>query len=264
MGARGIRGNAIVVAEERGPPARDPDVRVKRRVGHPHIREEGDSIIVRLRIIDVQELPSSTSNVWPQSRDRVISIWSLWKSSQATYPSPPGPTATVAPWFCEFGEWLSEMIGVQLRPPSEERWSTIFVPWLPSKKAHGMYTFPSQVPPVSSTAIHSLSVTREFPGPPSLSLEVSWPAKTTDVKSYVAPKFEYRVRTSQPANSVVVGPNESHARYTRPSRSVVITGSLPIFHPASFTGDESPSGEVSPGKPGTRAFFHVSPPSVDR
>ena len=86
------------------------------------------------------------------------------------------------------------------------------MPWLPSKKAHGMYTFPSQVPPVSSTAIHSLSVTREFPGPPSLSLGVSWPTKTTDVKSYVAPKFEYRVRTSQPANSVVVGPNESHAR----------------------------------------------------
>src|SRR2546426_1975013 len=174
-----------------------------------------------------------------------------------------GPS-TVALWLCEFGEGLSERIGVQLRPPAEECWSAIFVPWLPTKKAHGMYTFPSQVPPVSSTAIPSLSVTREFPGPPSLSLEVSWPAKTTDVKSYVAPKFEYRVRTSQPANSVVVGPNESHARYTRPSRSVVITGSLPIFHPASCTGDESPSGEVSPGKPGTRAFCQVSPPSVDR
>src|SRR5437870_1946252 len=113
----------------------------------------------------IDAIPCSTSNVWPQSRDRVNRIWSLWKSSQATYTSPPGPTATVAPWFCEFGEWLSERIGVQLRPPSEERWSTIFVPWLPSKKAHGMYTFPSQVPPVSSTTIHSLSVTREFPGP---------------------------------------------------------------------------------------------------
>src|SRR3989449_10478352 len=160
----------------------------------------------------IEAIERSGSNIAPQSRDRVNRIWSLWKSSQATYTSPPGPTATVAPWFCEFGEWLSERIGVQVRPPSVDRWSTIFVPWLPSKKAHGMYTFPSQVPPVSSTAIHSLSVTREFPGPPSLSLGVSWPAKTTDVKSYVAPKFEYRVRTSQPANSVVVGPNESHAR----------------------------------------------------
>src|SRR2546428_605323 len=87
----------------------------------------------------IDAIPCSTSNVWPQSRDRVNRIWSLWKSSQATYTSPPGPTATVAPWFCEFGEWLSEMIGVQLRPPSEERWSTIFVPWLPSKKARDVH-----------------------------------------------------------------------------------------------------------------------------
>src|SRR2546428_575388 len=157
----------------------------------------------------IDAIPCSTSNVWPQSRDRVNRIWSLWKSSQATYTSPPGPTATVAPWFCEFGEWLSERIGVQVRPPSVDRWSTIFVPWLPSKKAHGMYTFPSQVPPVSSTAIHSLSVTREFPGPPSLSLGVSWPAKTTDVKSYVAPKFEYRVRTVQPPCSANSPPDRS-------------------------------------------------------
>src|SRR5438128_8305289 len=57
MGARSIRGNAIVVAEERGPAARDPEVRVERPVGHPHVREEGESIIVRLRIIDVEELP---------------------------------------------------------------------------------------------------------------------------------------------------------------------------------------------------------------
>src|SRR5216117_1613792 len=209
-------------------------------------------------------IPRSMSNVWPQSKDRVNRIWSLWKSSQATCTSPSGPTATVVPWFCVFGEWLSGRIGVQVRPPSVDRWNTIFVPWLPSKRAHAMYRFPSQDPPVSSTAIHSLSVTREFPGPPSLSLGVSWPANTTDVKSYVAPKSEYRVRTTQPANSVVLGPNASHARKTRPSRSVVITGSLPIFHPASCTGDESPSGEVSPGKPGTRAFSHVAPPSVDR
>src|SRR5207245_3295698 len=166
----------------------------------------------------IDAIPRSMSNVWPQSRDRVNRIWSLWKSSQATYTSPPGPTATVAPWFCAFGEWLSGRIGVQVRPPSVDRWSTIFVPWLPSKKAHGMYTFPSQVPPVSSTAIHSLSVTREFPGPPSLSLGGSWPAKTTDVKSYVAPKMEYRERKSQPGNSVVVGPNENTNRHPAPSR----------------------------------------------
>src|SRR3989449_6704766 len=212
----------------------------------------------------IDAIPRSMSNVWPQSRDRVNRIWSLWNSSQATNTSPPGPPATVGPWFGVFGEWRIGRIGVQARPPSVDRWKTIFVPWLPSKRAHGMYRFPSQDPPVSSTAIHSLSVTREFPGPPSLSLGGSWPAKTTEVKSYVAPKSEDRVRTTQPANSVVVGPNESHARYTRPSRSVVITGSLPIFHPASCTGDESPSGEVSPGKPGTRAFCQVSPPSVDR
>src|SRR5438552_14359352 len=160
-------------------------------------------------------IPRSVSNVWPQSKDRVNRIWSLWKSSQATCTSPPGPTATVVPWFCVFGEWLSGRIGVQVRPPSVDRWNTTFVPWLPSKRAHGMYRFPSQDPPVSSTAIHSLSVTREVPGPPSLALGVSWPANTTDVKSYVAPKSEYRVRTTQPANSVVLGPNASHARTTR-------------------------------------------------
>jgi len=133
-----------------------------------------------------------------------------------------------------------------------------------SNSAHGMYRYPSHAPPVSSTAIHSLSVTREFPGPPSLSLGVSCPTYTTDVKSYVAPKSEYRVRTTQPANSVVRGPKASHARYTRPSRSAVITGSLPIDQPASCTGEETPSGDVSPGNPGTSAFVHVAPPSVDR
>src|SRR3989442_1240986 len=55
--ARGIRGNAVVVAEERGTAARDAEVRIEGCVGHPHVREEGESIIVRLRIVDVQELP---------------------------------------------------------------------------------------------------------------------------------------------------------------------------------------------------------------
>src|SRR5207247_10104160 len=96
--------------------------------------------------------------------------------------SPRGPTAAVWPGSGVFGEWLSARIGVQVRPPSVDGWNTIFVPWLPSKRAHGMYRFPSQDPPVSSTAIHSLSVTRVFPGPPSLSLGVSWLAYSPDDK----------------------------------------------------------------------------------
>src|SRR3989449_3584581 len=57
MGARGIRGNAVVVAEECGPAARDSEVWIERRVGYPDVREEGESIIIRLRIIDVEQLP---------------------------------------------------------------------------------------------------------------------------------------------------------------------------------------------------------------
>ena len=119
-------------------------------------------------------IPRSGSNVAPQSVDRVNRIWSLWKSSHATYTSPPGPTATVVPWFWLFGGWLRCVIGVHDRPPSVDRWNTMGTePPELSKSAHGMYRYPSQGPPVSSTAIHSLSVTREFPGPPSLSLGVS-------------------------------------------------------------------------------------------
>src|SRR3990170_3598332 len=201
----------------------------------------------------MEAIGRSGSNVAPQSKDRVKSCPSLWKSSHATYTSPRGPTATVVPWFWLFGGWLRWMIGVHERPPSVDRWNTMGTdPPALSNSAHGMYRYPSHAPPVSSTAIHSLSVTREFP------------AYTTDVKSYVAPKSEYRVRTTQPANSVVRGPKASHARYTRPSRSAVITGSLPIDQPASCTGEETPSGDVSPGNPGTSAFVHVAPPSVDR
>src|SRR6266540_3312959 len=124
-------------------------------------------------------------------RARTTSASPLWKSSQATYTSPPGPTATVVPWFWLFGAWLRGRIGVQERPPSVDLWNTMgTAPPALSNRAHGMYRFPSHDPPVSSTAIHSLSVTREFPGPPSLSLGVSCPAYTTEVKSYVTPKSE--------------------------------------------------------------------------
>ena len=41
------------------------------------------------------------------------------------------------------------------------------------------------------------------------------------------------LNTTQPANSVVRGPKASQARYTRPSRSAVITGSLPMVQPAT-------------------------------
>src|SRR6266571_101562 len=175
----------------------------------------------------IDAIPCSTSNVWPQSRDRANRIWSLWKSSHATYTSPPGPTATVVPWFCVFGGWLRARIGLHDTPPSVDRWNTMrTAPCATSNRTHGEYRYASQGPPLSSTAIHSLSTTREFPGPPSLALGVSWPAYRTEVKSYVAPKSEYRVRTYHPANSVVDGPNDSHARYTRPSRSAAITGSL--------------------------------------
>src|SRR5437899_3002253 len=128
-------------------------------------------------------IPRSGSNVTPQSRDRVNRIWSLWKSSHATYTSPRGPTATAVPWFCEFGGWLNRRIGDHVRPPSVDRCATIGTePCALSKSAHAVYRYPSHGPAVSSTAIHSLSTTREFPGPPSLSLGVSWPAYTMDVK----------------------------------------------------------------------------------
>src|SRR6266567_4399018 len=105
------------------------------------------------------------------------------------------------------------MIGVHDRPPSVDRWNTMGTAPPPlSNRAQGIYRLPSHGPLVSSTAIHSLSVTREFPGPPSLALGVSWPAYATDVKSYVAPKSEYRVTTTHPANWVVLGPKASHAR----------------------------------------------------
>src|SRR6266581_1191670 len=144
----------------------------------------------------IDAIPRSASNVCPQSRDLVKRIWSLWKSSHATYTSPPGPTATVVPWFCAFGEWLRARIGLHDTPPSVDRWNTMgTAPCALSNRAHGVYRYPSQGPPVSSTAIHSLSTTREFPGPPSLVLGVSCPRYTIAVKSYVAPKFEYRVRT---------------------------------------------------------------------
>jgi len=64
-------------------------------------------------------IPRSGSNVRPQSSERVKRIRSLWKSSQATYTSPHGPTATVVPWFWLFGGWLRWRIGVHDRPPSE-------------------------------------------------------------------------------------------------------------------------------------------------
>src|SRR6266508_3615067 len=73
----------------------------------------------------IDAIPRSASNVWPQSRDRVKRIRSLWKSSQATYTSPPGPTATVVPWFRLFGAWLRGRIGVQERPPSVDLWNTM-------------------------------------------------------------------------------------------------------------------------------------------
>src|SRR2546427_4536790 len=66
-------------------------------------------------------IPRSASNVAPQSRDRVNKIWSLWKLSHATYTSPPGPTATVVPWFCEFGGWLRWMMELHDLPPSVDR-----------------------------------------------------------------------------------------------------------------------------------------------